>query len=92
MALADTAAGKLTIPKIGVNRSIDESYSFDNLREETEGALMELASARDTVAGELAIDVAQSESFSVIEGYSRAGRIHRLRLRVRPSILCEVRR
>jgi N-methylhydantoinase A len=91
-ALADTAAGKLTIPKAGVNRSIDEDYTFEELKQETQAALEKLAAARDTVGDKLKIDVAQSESFSVIEGYSRAGYIHRLRLRVRPSILCEVRR
>jgi N-methylhydantoinase A/oxoprolinase/acetone carboxylase beta subunit len=90
-ALADTAEGKLTIPKAGVNRSIDASYRFEDLQEETEAALAGLAAERDSVPGEMEVDVAMKESFSVIEGYNRVGRIHRLRLRVRPSILCQAR-
>lgn len=92
-ALADTASGTLTIPEAGIHRAIAPSFSYESLYAEAEKALNALAAKMDEGDPEKRIyDIADRESFNVIEGYRTVGSIHRLRLQLRPSILCRVER
>ncbi len=90
-AVADTATGTMTIPEAGIQESIDRTFSMEDLEREADAALSTLAARADQLGEEYQTDATESESFRIVEGHSFAGAIHRLRLKVRPSILCRVK-
>jgi hypothetical protein len=57
---------------------------------ECESALRQLAEGSGIKLQAFVPEAVERESFNIIEDYQRAGSIHRLRVQVRPSILCKV--
>ncbi len=92
-AMADTATGTLSIPEAGIFRNISSNYNFDSLLFDARTGLKTLASEMDEEgAGTRVFDITDRESFNIIEDRGLSGAVHRLRLQVRPSILCRVER
>jgi N-methylhydantoinase A/oxoprolinase/acetone carboxylase beta subunit len=89
-AVADTAEGYLSIPEAGIHRAIGKKFDLKALEREAKKALSVLAESTGSGADSYVVDVVESESFRIVEGFSVAGEVHRLRLRIRPSILCRV--
>jgi N-methylhydantoinase A/oxoprolinase/acetone carboxylase beta subunit len=87
---ADTARGALSIPEAGIYREVGRGYSIDEMEAECESALKKLALESGIKLEAFVPETVERESFNVIEDYQRAGEIHRLRVQVRPSILCKV--
>lgn len=88
--LADTALGNVTIPEAAVYRKVPSSYSFDEARQEAETALMELAREKGLQDTGAVAEVAEQESFPIVEGFRRVGSVHRIRMQIRPGILCQM--
>jgi len=84
--LADSAAGHLSIPELGVFRPIPPGYSRQDARRDAERALLDLARDKGLDPGGTA-EVAEEESFKVVEGFEAIGSIHRLRMQIRPGLL-----
>jgi N-methylhydantoinase A/oxoprolinase/acetone carboxylase beta subunit len=89
-ALADTAEGLLSIPEAGIHREVGRDFSLEQTHEEALEALTRLAHLKGLAEGKIVADVAEQESFRIVEGYSNVGSVHRLRMQIRPSILCRV--
>jgi len=89
-AVADTAEGRLSIPEANVFKAIPKGYTLEQTRAEALAGLATLTKAMDTDEREYKTDIAEEESFKIIEGYSEAGSVHRIKLQIRPSILCRV--
>jgi len=87
---ADTALGHLSIPEAGVYRRIPQDYSLQEARTEAEQALMALAREKGALDPEAVAEVAEEESFKIVEGFSTVGSIHRLRVQIRPGILGKI--
>ncbi|MBI5446044.1 MAG: hydantoinase/oxoprolinase family protein [Deltaproteobacteria bacterium] len=85
--LADTAGGTLSIPEAGIFRSIPRSYSLAQAKEEAAEALRTVARGKGLLDPEAVVEIAEEESFRVVEGSTHAGNIHRLRLQIRPGLL-----
>ncbi|MBE0616812.1 MAG: hydantoinase/oxoprolinase family protein [Proteobacteria bacterium] len=88
--VADTALGQLSIPEADVYRSVGRSYSLKEARTEAEQALMALAKEKGALDKDSVAEVAEEESFNIVEGFSAVGSIHRLRVQIRPGILGRV--
>jgi N-methylhydantoinase A len=89
--LADTAEGHLSIPEAGIFRPIPRGYSLEEAREEGARAMQSLARGKGLIDPEAAVEVAEEESFRVVEDSRASGSIYRLRLQVRPGLLCRLR-
>lgn len=84
---ADGAAGHLSIPEAGVYRSIGRAYSAEEAREEARTCLLDLARQKGLLDPRAEAEVAEEESFRVVEGFSTVGSIHRIRMQIRPGLL-----
>jgi N-methylhydantoinase A/oxoprolinase/acetone carboxylase beta subunit len=89
-ASADTARGVLSIPEAGIYRKVNRGYTIGEMEAECESALRQLAEGSGIKLQAFVPEAVERESFNIIEDYQRAGSIHRLRVQVRPSILCKV--
>lgn len=85
--VADTALGHLSIPEAGVYRELSGRYSREDARAEAEGALLALAREAGVLDPHAVPEVAEEESFQIVEGFSTVGSVHRLRVQIRPGIL-----
>lgn len=84
---ADTARGFLSIPEADVYRPVPRQYSLAEARAEASEALLRLARDKGVLDPEAAVDIAEEESFRIVEGFSTLGSIHRVRAQIRPGIL-----
>jgi len=89
-AVADTAHGYLSIPEAGIHRQVPSSYSRDELLAEAKKAVATLAEEKGIAHVAYETDVAEEESFRIVEGFAAKGSVHRLKLQIRPSILFKV--
>ncbi len=88
--IADTARRYLSIPQAGVYEDIPAEFSLDDVRTRATEALLGAARRKGDLDPGAVVDLTDEESFNVIEGFSRVGRIHRLRAQIRPGILARV--
>jgi N-methylhydantoinase A/oxoprolinase/acetone carboxylase beta subunit len=85
--LADAAAGHLSIPEAGVYRSIPSTFTFAEARAAAEHALLDLAREKGLLDPGAVAEVAEEESFKVVEGFATVGSIHRIRMQIRPGLV-----
>ncbi len=88
--VADTALGHVSMPEAEVYRSIAQGYSLEEARAEAEQALLALAKEKGALDPDAVAEVAEEESFQIVEGFSTVGSIHRLRVQIRPGILGKI--
>ncbi|RMG98779.1 MAG: hypothetical protein D6708_00180 [Candidatus Dadabacteria bacterium] len=88
--IADTARRYLSLPEVGGYEQIPAGFTMADLQARATEALLAAARARGELDPAAAVDVADVESFNVIEGFTTVGRIHRLRAQIRPGILFRV--
>ncbi|GAB4257301.1 MAG: hydantoinase/oxoprolinase family protein [Deferrisomatales bacterium] len=88
--VADTAAGRLSIPEAGVHRTVGRDYGLQAARDDAARALMDLAKVHGMLGRPAAVDFAEEEEFRIIEGFRTAGSIYRIRAQIRPGILGKV--
>jgi len=88
--VADTALGHVSVPEAGLYRPIPPSYSREEAEAEASEALMALAQDKGVLDPDAVAEIAEQESFQIVEGFSTVGRIHRLRMQIRPGILGQV--
>lgn len=89
--LADGPAGHLAIPEAGVFRRIPSHYTLEQARTEATDTLLELVKDRGLLDEAAVAEIAEEESFNVVEGFTVVGRIHRLRAQIRPGLVERVR-
>ncbi len=89
-AVADTARGYLSIPEAGVYEEIPASFPLADLQTRATEAVLAAARSKGELDPAAPVDIADVESFNVIEGFATVGRIHRLRAQIRPGILSRV--
>ena len=83
---ADTAAGVLLVPSLGIRRSISRRYSLNEARAEACSLLREQTLAASPESGEPAVDVVEAQSFATLDDYGRGGRDIRVRCQLRPGV------
>ncbi|MBI5016477.1 MAG: hydantoinase/oxoprolinase family protein [Deltaproteobacteria bacterium] len=88
--LADSAAGHLAIPEVGVFRPIPATFTFAEAKREAERALLDLVREKGLLDPGAVAEVAEQESFNVVEGFATVGSIHRIRMQIRPGLVGKI--
>lgn len=82
---ADTAAGRLLVPSLGIRETIDRRYTLEDAKAEARRLLREQAlGAFPGSAPE--IDVTEAQVFATLDDYGRGGRDIRVRCQLRPGV------
>jgi len=89
-ATCDTAHGWLAIPEASVHKGVDKGFTMAQVEKEARDGLTGIAENMGFSGETLDFDIAERESFNIIEGHYFAGAVHRLKLQVRPAILTRV--
>lgn len=78
---ADTAAGVLLVPGLGIRRNINKRYSLEEARTEACTLLREQAASPHAE-----IDVTEAQVFATLDESGRSGRDIRVRCQIRPGV------
>jgi N-methylhydantoinase A/oxoprolinase/acetone carboxylase beta subunit len=84
---ADTAAGRLTIPSLGVARSISGNFSLAAAEGEAATRLRDHLRAQGAAPEETPVETVELSSFHMVEGQTTVGRNIRVACQVRPGVL-----
>ncbi len=84
---ADTERGTVTIPEIGVNEPVPRRFDLDKATVMAEKALHSAVASRGGETGP--ISVVERQCFSMVRGYSLAGRNIRLKMCITPGLTTE---
>ncbi|EHJ48488.1 Hydantoinase/oxoprolinase [Solidesulfovibrio carbinoliphilus subsp. oakridgensis] len=84
---ADTATGRLTIPSLGVARSVAGNFSPAAAEGEAATRLRDYLSATGADPGEAPVETVELSSFPMVEGQVQVGHNIRVACQVRPGIL-----
>lgn len=84
---ADTAAGRLTIPSLGVARDVADNYSPAAAEGEAATRLRDYLLSIGADGDETHIDTVELSSFAMVEGGSLVGHNIRVACQVRPGVL-----
>ncbi len=88
--VADTGRGFLSIPEADVYRPVTGRYSLEEARAEAGRTLLAVAEDKGVLETDAAVDIAEEESFRIVEGFATVGSVHRVRAQIRPGILGRV--
>jgi N-methylhydantoinase A/oxoprolinase/acetone carboxylase beta subunit len=83
---ADTAAGRLTIPSLGVARSVSGNYSQAAAEGEAGASLRDYLASIGADADDAPIETVELSSFPMVEGQELAGHNIRVACQVRPGV------
>ncbi|MDD2467615.1 MAG: hydantoinase/oxoprolinase family protein [Desulfobulbus sp.] len=84
---ANTARGQLSVPMLGIFRSIGRGFSLQDATDEARKLLVEdLASAGVTMADN-EIQITQADAFNMVEGSYTSGKNIRVVAQVRPAVV-----
>ena len=82
---ADTAAGALLVPSLGIRKSITRRYTLEEAKAEACALLRrQVESAFASASAE--IDVTEAQIFATLDEYGRGGRDIRVRCQLRPGV------
>jgi N-methylhydantoinase A/oxoprolinase/acetone carboxylase beta subunit len=83
---ADTAAGRLTIPSLGVARAVADNYSQAAAEGEAGASLREYLASIGAEVDDAPIETVELSSFPMVEGQERIGHTIRVACQVRPGV------
>ncbi|MBM9614531.1 hydantoinase/oxoprolinase family protein [Desulfobulbus rhabdoformis] len=87
---ANTARGNLSVPMLGIYRTVNRKFSLDEAVEEARSLLVEdLAEAGITMPPE-DIQITQADSFNMIDGSYSSGKNIRVVAQVRPAVTAQL--
>jgi hypothetical protein len=89
---ADTAAGRLTIPSLGVARAISGNFSLAAAEGEAATRLRDHLLAQGADPDETPVETVELSAFHMVEGQTTVGRNIRVACQVRPGILSEYKK
>ncbi|EFL51750.1 Hydantoinase/oxoprolinase [Solidesulfovibrio fructosivorans JJ]] len=84
---ADTAAGRLTIPSLGLSRTVADNYSPAAAEGEAASKLREYLESLGADLTETPVETVELSSFPMVEGQTQVGHNIRVACQVRPGVL-----
>ncbi len=84
---ADTAAGRLTIPSLGVSRNVADNFSPAAAEGEAATRLRDYLAAIGADPDEAPVETVEMSSFPMVEGQRQIGHNIRVACQVRPGVL-----
>lgn len=85
--IADTEAQTLSIAEEGVQQEISRRFTLDDLIELGTDKLVKMAKQAGARDQDIEVEVADSQVFNVVRGYSTTGKNMRVRLQVKPGLI-----
>ncbi len=85
--LADTKSQQLTFAEDGRKVKISSRATVDEIVEIGQERLLEIARAAGALDADLEVEVADCQSFNVINGYATTGKNIRVRLQIKPGLI-----
>lgn len=85
--VADTEAQTLSIAEEGVQQEISRRFTLDDLIELGTDKLVKMAKQAGARDQDIEVEVADSQVFNVVRGYSTTGKNMRVRLQVKPGLI-----
>ncbi len=85
--IADTEAQTLSIAEEGVQQEISRRFTLDDLIELGTEKLVRMAKQAGARDQDIEVEVADSQVFNVVRGYSTTGKNMRVRLQVKPGLI-----
>lgn len=89
--LADTAAGTLSIPELGLYEKIDKSFSLERAKQKALELLKERAFVLGQTEGAWDAEITEESSFNMVRGFYTSGKNIRVRAQAKPGLLYELR-
>jgi len=89
--LADTAAGTLSIPEIGIYEKIDKSFTLDIARQKAMELLTKRASILGAAGDGFEPEITEESGFNIVRGFYTSGKSIRIRAQVKPGLLYGLR-
>jgi N-methylhydantoinase A/oxoprolinase/acetone carboxylase beta subunit len=83
---ADTGRGILLIPNIGVRQSIASAYTLKDAEKDALRYLKEHLSALNVSVGDRDMEIIESSSFNMVEGFYSAGKDIRVKCQIKPGV------
>jgi len=83
---ADTVRGRLIVPNLDIRKELPRDYDLSSAEKDAVMFLRERVGATGADKGDIAIDIVESSSFNVIQGYSGSGKDIRVKCQVRPGV------
>ncbi len=85
--VADTEAQTLSIAEEGIQQEISRRFTLDDLIELGTEKLVKMARQAGARDQDIEVEVADSQVFNVVRGYSTTGKNMRVRLQVKPGLI-----
>ncbi|MCR4431553.1 MAG: hydantoinase/oxoprolinase family protein [Tepidanaerobacteraceae bacterium] len=89
--LADTAAGVLSVPEIGMYERIDRNFTLDMARQKALELLKQRASILGAEGSKIESEITEESSFNMVRGFYTSGKNIRIRAQVKPGLQYELR-
>jgi hypothetical protein len=87
---ADTATGRVSVPRVEVFRKITKGYTLDKAIEEAKSLLVDdLKKAGVTISAQ-EVQITQADSFNIVEDFYTTGRNIRVVAQVQPAVTCKL--
>ncbi len=83
---ADTIAGKMIMPNIGIEKNIDKSYTLHDAKEDAVNYLVEYLKDTGFNTEKENIDITESSNFKMIDDYYSSGNDIRVRCQIKPGV------
>jgi hypothetical protein len=87
---ADTAKGKLSVPMLGIFRSIPRSFNLDTAIEEAKNLLIGDLEQAGIVIPANEIQITQRDTFNMVEGSYTSGKNIRVVAQVQPAVVARL--
>ncbi|HHW03770.1 MAG TPA: hydantoinase/oxoprolinase family protein [Thermoanaerobacterales bacterium] len=89
--LADTAAGVLSVPEVGIYDRVDRNFTLDMARQKALELLKEKAAILGAEGSEIEPEITEESCFNMVRGFYTSGKNIRIRAQVKPGLQCELR-
>lgn len=85
--LADTDREILTIPELGIYRSVDDDFDLDSAKQLALEQVSQAGRSLGLSDEQLVAEIVEAESFNMVQGYYRAKKNIRIKAQIRPGLV-----
>ena len=88
---ADTSRGVCLVPNLDIQKSIVREYSLETAEKEARDYLYQYLKKMDIPVDVKDLDITESSSFKMVEGFFSTGRDIRVKCQIRPGVVASIR-
>ncbi len=87
---ADTATGRVSVPRVEVFRTITKGYTLDKAIEEAKSLLVDDLKKAGVAISAREVQITQADSINIVEDFYMTGRNIRVVAQVQPAVTCKL--